>query len=129
MKIKSQVYFLLSGILIIPVLFFVFIGLIRYFDAPERIFAPGYEELLSTESISQQDWNKIRKYIENSPKNLRCAVVDKNNMVIFFGVVDWYWFLFLLFVPLWFLLFFVQLQSLFWLWKREQGELPTGNLT
>lgn len=83
MKIKSQVYFLLSGILIIPVLFFVFIGLIRYFDAPERIFAPGYEDLLSTESISQQDWNKIRKYIENSPKNLRCAVVDKNNMVIF----------------------------------------------
>ena len=83
MKIKSQVYFLLSGILIIPVLFFVFIGLIRYFDAPERIFAPGYEELLSTESISQQDWNKIRKYIENSPKNLRCAVVDKNSMVIF----------------------------------------------
>ena len=88
MKIKSQVYFLLSGILVIPVLFFIFIGLVRYFDAPERMFAPGYDELFSKEHISEQDWLKVQAYIEHSPKNLRCAVIDRNNNVVFSAIPE-----------------------------------------
>ena len=55
MKIKSQVYLLLTGILLIPVLFFVFIAFMRYFDSPERIFIPTYEEVAADGKSGEVD--------------------------------------------------------------------------
>lgn len=82
MKIKSQVYLLLTGILLIPVLFFVFIAFMRYFDSPERIFIPTYEEVAVDDKsggISSEEWGKVRRFLERLPKNIEWAVIDRKN--------------------------------------------------
>jgi signal transduction histidine kinase len=85
MKIRSQFFFLIIGILIVPILVMSFIAFISYFRTPESTLVPGYREVsaISTSGIDREAWARFTRFMVHKPRDIDCLVLDANSVVLF----------------------------------------------
>lgn len=85
MKIRTQFYIFLGGIIFIPMLVMGVIGLLQYYTKPERLLLPGYDEIrsLSYADINPRDWNMLQRMLQYIPASVEIAVLTDENDVVF----------------------------------------------
>lgn len=85
MKIRTQMYVFIAGLIFIPFLVFYVAGSIAYNNQPERMLLPGYEQIneFSLVSITERDWKMIANKLNKMPNNVEVAVLSPQNISIF----------------------------------------------
>ena len=88
MKIRTQFSIFILGIIIIPVLVFTSLFLIRYYNRPEQLLLPGYNEIseMAETVIPQKDWRLIEKTLRHMPANVGVAVLTVDNAVVYSNI-------------------------------------------
>ncbi len=85
MKIRTQMYIFIAGLIFIPFFVLCVTGLMAYNNQPERMLLPGYEEIseLSVVSIDERDWKIIARRLSRMPDSVEVAVLSPQNISIF----------------------------------------------
>lgn len=85
MKIRTQMYIFIAGLIFIPFFVLCVTGLMAYNNQPERMLLPGYEEIseLSVVEIKEHDWEIIARRLSRMPSNVEVAVLTPQNVSIF----------------------------------------------
>ncbi len=90
MKIRTQFFLLIVGILSVPFLVAGFVIVSWYLQSTERTLVPGYREVsaLSGAQIAQADWERTANRIARKPDVVDYIVYDANGLVLFSSVAD-----------------------------------------
>ena len=85
MKIKTQFYLFIAGIILIPFLLFGAMALLDYNRKPERLVIPSYSEITKIPNIEldSSDWEKMENMLGNMGQNFQILLFDKNFVVLF----------------------------------------------
>jgi signal transduction histidine kinase len=85
MKIRTQFYLLVTGILTVPFLVAGLLIAVAKAGTPERSAVPGYREAreISGTAIDERAWEKIAGFIERKPNTMDFVIVNDNSRVIF----------------------------------------------
>lgn len=85
MKIRTQFTIFVIGIIGIPVCVFISLFLIRYYNRPEQILLPGYNEIsgIAEVCITQKDWHLIEKTLKHMPSNVEVTVLTSDNIIVY----------------------------------------------
>lgn len=85
MKIRTQFFLLIGGIVVVPL--FVSVGFflaqrLRESSAPQ---VPDYGAIsrLAGESVDQASWEKLSRFLEHKPPTIEFSVLDRNMLVLF----------------------------------------------
>jgi hypothetical protein len=86
MKIKSQYYLLLAGIIIIPLTLLSIILSQNYANNSQRLIIPGYDELVGHENsdftIDAESWNIVQKKLSRRPADIEYLIFDKDYSLV-----------------------------------------------
>ena len=86
MKIKSQFYLLLAGIIIIPLTLISIILSQNYANNSQRLIIPGYDELVGHENsdfaIDAESWNIVQKKLSRRPADIEYLIFDKDYSLV-----------------------------------------------
>ena len=90
MKIKTQSFLLLIGIIIIPVVLMASYWLMFHQRQSISSDVPTYEEIFQERQqlASEEDWERIRNFIAHRQPNMEVAVFDKASMEILYSTMD-----------------------------------------
>jgi signal transduction histidine kinase len=85
LKIRTQFYLLISGIVVVPLIIavgFYYAQRMRESSAPK---VPGYEEIsrLAGESVDRASWEGLSNFMEHKPKTMEFTILDKGRHVLF----------------------------------------------
>ena len=85
MKIKTQFTIFVVGIIGIPLFMFISLFLIRYYNRPERLLLPGYNEIseIAEVCITPNDWHLIERTLKHMPSNVEVAVLTAKNVIVY----------------------------------------------
>ena len=91
MKIRTQFFFLISGIIFIPFLVIATIALTDYYGSLERSIVPGYSEIsaITATEIDKESWNRLSAYLARKPDRIDNIVLDRN-LVILYSTIPQY---------------------------------------
>ena len=90
MKIKTQSFLLLIGIIIIPVVLMASYWLMFHQRQKLGSDVPTYEVVFKEqqELTSEEDWERIRKFISRRPANMEITVFDQNTMKVLYSTIE-----------------------------------------
>lgn len=90
MKIKTQFYIMIIGLVLLPLFVSIIIFSINYFNCPEPYCVPGYSEIFEdiNEDISEEDWKFISKIISGKPVFIDYIILNSNNHIIYTTTED-----------------------------------------
>ena len=90
MKIKTQSFLLLAGIIIIPVVLIASYWLMFHQRQQLGSDVPTYEVVFKEhqELTSEEDWERIRKFISRRPPNMEITVFDQNTMKVLYSTIE-----------------------------------------
>ena len=85
MKIRTQFTIFVIGIIGIPLFVFMLLFLIRYYNRPERILLPGYNEIseIAEVGITANDWHRIERTLNHMPANVEVSVLTADNIIVY----------------------------------------------
>jgi signal transduction histidine kinase len=87
MKIRTQFYWLIAGIVIMPIIMMFAIGLLGYVyvRGQDTVLVPGYREVesIAGKDINEKDWKEITEYIARSPRFFDHVVLDRSRTVLY----------------------------------------------
>lgn len=85
MKIRTQFTIFVAGIIGLPLLVFISLFLIRYYNRPERLLLPGYNEIseIAEVCITPKDWHLIERTLKHMPANVEVAVLTADNTIVY----------------------------------------------
>ncbi len=85
MKIRTQFTIFVAGIIGLPLLVFISLFLIRYYNRPERLLLPGYNEIseIAEVCITPKDWHLIERTLKHMPANVEVSVLTKDNVIVY----------------------------------------------
>ena len=90
MKIKTQSFLLLAGIIIIPIVLLSSYWLM--FNQRQKLGSdvPTYEEIFKEKQglTSEEDWERIRNFISHRPPNMEITVFDKASMEVLYSTME-----------------------------------------
>ena len=93
MKIRTQFYWLLAGIVIMPVIMMLGIGLLGYVyvRGQDTLLIPGYREVetIAGKNIDEKDWKRISDYISRSPRFFSHLVLDASGTVLYSTIPEY----------------------------------------
>lgn len=85
MRIRSQFYILVFGIVVVPLL--VFAGLLAMQEGRESpvVEVPGYDEVaeLAGGSFDRDSWERLADYVAHKPPTMEFTVLDPERRVVF----------------------------------------------
>ena len=89
MKIRTQFYLLIGGIVVVPVFVlsgFYYVQRLLDFSAPK---IPDYEEIvrLTGESVDRESWKELSRVLEHKPKTVEYTVLD-GGMTVLFSTIE-----------------------------------------
>ncbi len=89
MKIKTQSFLLLAGIIIIPVVLVTSYWLMFHQRQKFGSDVPTYEEVFQEREglTSAEDWERIRQFISRRPPNMEVTVFDKATMEVIYSTM------------------------------------------
>lgn len=92
MKIKTQSFLLLSGIIIIPIVLLVSYWLMFHHKEQMSFEVPPYEEIFkdSENLATEQDWKKMSSFIARRPANMDITILDRATMTVLYSTVESY---------------------------------------
>ena len=84
MKIRTQFRILITGILLLPFLVIVFIGVIDYYRSSDRSVVPGYEEVsaISATPIDRTSWKRLSDFLSRKPARNDYVILDQDMVVL-----------------------------------------------
>ena len=90
MKIKTQTFLLLAGIIIIPIVLLSSYWLMFHQRQKLGSDVPTYEEIFQEREglTSEVDWERIRHFISRRPPNMEVTVFDKATMEVLYSTMD-----------------------------------------
>lgn len=90
MKIKTQSFLLLSGIIIIPVVLMASYWVMFHQRQSMSADVPTYEEIFQErqELASEEDWARIRNFIAHRQPNMEVAVFDRATMEVLYSTME-----------------------------------------
>ena len=90
MKIKTQSFLLLAGIIIIPVVLVTSYWLMFHQRQKLGSDVPTYEEIFQEKEglTSAEDWERIRQFISRRPPNMEITVFDKATMEVIYSTMS-----------------------------------------
>ena len=90
MKIKTQSFLLLAGIIIIPIVLVFSYWLMFHQRQNLGSDVPTYEVVFKNqqELTSEEDWERIRKFISRRPPNMEVTVFDKTSMSVLYSTIE-----------------------------------------
>lgn len=85
MKIKTQFFIFMSGIILIPLLILGVVAIIQYYNKPERLLLPGYDEIskISSAQINLHDWKSLSHSLKRMPASVEVAVFSDEGCVLY----------------------------------------------
>lgn len=88
MKIKTQFYWFIAGVFIIPFLVLFAFSIMEYYRTPQNYLVPGYDEVneIAQTSVSQDDWENLRRFLSHKPEQLEFLVLDEQETLIFSSI-------------------------------------------
>ncbi len=88
MRIHKQFIIFVAGIILLPFCILISIGLVQYFNAPERTMIPGYEEmnLFVQATVSEESWANMQKRLSRNPDYVQVAILNTNYRVLYSSV-------------------------------------------
>jgi len=83
-KIRTQFFFLITGILLLPFLVIVLIGLVDYYRYTDRSVVPGYEEVsaISATPIDRTSWKRLSDFLSRKPPRHDYLIFDQDMVVL-----------------------------------------------
>jgi signal transduction histidine kinase len=84
-KIRTQFYILLSGILLIPLMVLGTTMLVNYFRSPERLLVPGYKESQALPEMGVEQKTQIEWIVSRLPPSVEVLFLDKTMQVLYSG--------------------------------------------
>ena len=89
MKIKTQSFLLLAGIIIIPIVLLSSYWLMFHQRQKFGSDVPTYEEVFQEKEglTSAEDWERIRQFISRRPPNMEVTVFDKATMEVIYSTM------------------------------------------
>ena len=90
MKIKTQSFLLLSGIIIIPVVLMASYWVMFHQRQEMTYEVPSYNEIFQEhqELTSEEDWERIRNFIAHRQPNMEVAVFDRATMEVLYSTIE-----------------------------------------
>ena len=90
MKIKTQSFLLLAGIIIIPIVLVSSYWLMFHQRQKLGSDVPTYEEIFQERQnlTSAEDWERIRNFISRRPPNMEITVFDKATMEVLYSTME-----------------------------------------
>ena len=90
MKIKTQSFILLAGIIIIPIVLLSSYWLMFHQRQKLGSDVPTYEEVFKERQglTSEEDWERIRNFIAHRAPNMEIAVFDKASMEVLYSTIE-----------------------------------------
>ena len=90
MKIKTQSFLLLAGIIIIPIVLLSSYWLMFHQRQKLGSDVPTYEEIFQEKQnlTSAEDWERIRSFISRRPPNMEITVFDKATMEVLYSTME-----------------------------------------
>ena len=90
MKIRTQFTIFVIGIIGIPLCVFITLFLIRYYNRPERVLIPGYNEIseIAEADIAPKDWHLIERVLKHMPANVEVSVLTADNIIVYSTIND-----------------------------------------
>jgi len=84
-KIRTQFYLLIAGIVVVPLVVFVGLYFAQRFQESSAPKVPGYEEIsqLAGQSGDRESWEALAGFIEHKPKTMEFSVLDGNRRILF----------------------------------------------
>lgn len=93
MKIRTQFYWLIAGIVIMPIIMMFAIGLLGYVyvRGQDTVLVPGYREVesIAGKDIDEKDWKEITEYIARSPRFFDHVVLDSSRTVLYSTIPEY----------------------------------------
>ncbi|MBR4824815.1 MAG: HAMP domain-containing histidine kinase [Spirochaetaceae bacterium] len=85
MKIRTQFTIFVIGIIGIPFCVFMTLFLIRYYNRPERVLIPGYNEIseIAEADIAPKDWHLIERALNHMPADVEVSVLTADNVIVY----------------------------------------------
>ena len=89
MKIRTQSFLLLTGIIIIPIVLLASYWLMFHQRQKFGSDVPTYEEVFQEREglTSAEDWERIRQFISRRPPNMEITVFDKASMEVIYSTM------------------------------------------
>ena len=89
MKIRTQSFLLLTGIIIIPIVLLASYWLMFHQRQKYGSDVPIYEEVFQEREglASAEDWERIRQFISRRPPNMEITVFDKASMEVIYSTM------------------------------------------
>ena len=89
MKIRTQSFLLLTGIIIIPIVLLASYWLMFHQRQKYGSDVPTYEEVFQEREglASAEDWERIRQFISRRPPNMEITVFDKSSMEVIYSTM------------------------------------------
>jgi signal transduction histidine kinase len=84
-KIRNQLYILLSGILVIPLIAFGAMTLTNYLRSPERLLVPGYKEIELLSDMGQEEKARISAFVNRLPPSVEIILLNREMRVVYSG--------------------------------------------
>jgi signal transduction histidine kinase len=85
-KIRTQFYILLSGIILIPLVAFCAIKSIGYFRSPDRLLIPGTGSAPQEKKpFPDSEMKHIHGFVRRLPPSVQVVIMDKNRRVLYSG--------------------------------------------
>jgi signal transduction histidine kinase len=90
MKIKTQSFLLLAGIIIIPVVLMASYWLMFHQRQELTYEVPSYNEIFQErqELTSEEDWERIRNFIAHRQPNMEVTIFDKATMEVLYSTMN-----------------------------------------
>ena len=90
MKIKTQSFLLLIGIIIIPVVLMASYWLMFHQRQQLTYEVPSYNEIFRErqELTSEEDWERIRNFIAHRQPNMEVAIFDRATMEVLYSTME-----------------------------------------
>ena len=90
MKIKTQSFLLLAGIIIIPIVLLSSYWLMFHQRQKLGSDVPTYEEIFQEREglTSAEDWERIRQFISRRPPNMEITVFDRATMEVIYSTMS-----------------------------------------
>jgi signal transduction histidine kinase len=92
MKIRTQFYILLSGIIFIPLIVLGAMELTNYYRSPERLSIPGVTPPKGEHKKKQprfeahdEEMRRIKNFINRLPPTVEVVIMDRTNQVLYSG--------------------------------------------
>ena len=85
MKIRTQFTIFVMGIIGIPLFVFISLFLVRYYNRPERLLLPGYNEIseIAETGITPKDWHLIERALKHMPADVGVSVLTTDNTIVY----------------------------------------------